>query len=278
MKHIYIFLILSVFSFSCEKEEEHIELDFSDSEELNELDKYLHDEFTTPYGLRTNYHWDANSVEFNKRTTPVKLDIVKPTAKMVDKFWIQTYLHSSSDVEYNKKFLHKNLPAELIYVGGKLYSSDGSVTLGYAESGARITLTDLNSFDLSNRSWLNRQVGTLHHEFVHILEDSYNLPKDFRLVTPKSYNGQAWLNVSEANAIASGFVTNYASLSFGEDYAETVSIYVSMSETDFNNKYNSGKKGHDLIQKKLDLCRAHYKDVMGIDLDALRDQVQKAYK
>ena len=108
-----------------------------------------------------------------------------------------------------------------------MYNDDGTVTLGTADAGARITLTDVNSIDLDDQEWLYLQLNVIYHEFAHIVHQRYNLPTNWQHISPEGYTSVgSWYTLSDEEALQRGFVTNYAtSRIIMRTYAEMVALY-----------------------------------------------------
>ena len=117
---------------------------------------------------------------------------------------------------------------------------------------------------------------TMHHEFAHILHQTKNYSTDFNLIST-DYQGPSWLNL-ESDEIANtmGFITRYASFSPDEDFVEIISNYITHDADYWENVLNNGGAlGKIKLQKKFDIVRKYLKDSWGIDIDKLRDIVQR---
>ncbi len=73
-----------------------------------------------------------------------------------------------------------------------------------------------------------------------------------------------------------GFVSPYASSETQEDFVEIISIYVTHSAAYWNSLVGSASAdGQEMINQKLALVKDYLTTTWGIDLDALRDIVQR---
>ena len=116
----------------------------------------------------------------------------------------------------------------------------------------------------------------MHHEFAHILHQTKNYPTDFNLISASNYQSSSWVNVEDQEALDMGFVSPYASSETQEDFVEIIAIYVTNTPEYWNALVGSASAtGRELINQKLALVKDYLKTSWGIDLDALRDIVQR---
>ncbi|WP_147678142.1 substrate import-associated zinc metallohydrolase lipoprotein [Algibacter pacificus] len=261
-------------------------------------DQYLYDNngesLFEVYKTATRWRWNDNFIDPSQRATPVYSDLVVPSTKLVNHLWIEPY---STSGEGGEQLIADLFPAELVYIGSYIYNDDGSRLLGYAEAGARVTLLNLNSLDFSNRTWLANPGGgilaTVHHEFSHIVHQTYGMPIGFSSISEK-YLGQNWSNgVSRDDAIKLGMVRNYGTLNEFEDFCEIISHLVVVDEATFAEDFITQQdcssltdedeiincrelnEGRLKIKQKVDLVLDYYKTNFDIDLLKVRDIVQE---
>lgn len=249
--------------------------------ELSELDEYIEEHFTEEYGMAIRYRYVDRHVSPGERVTPPRLEVVRPMLDFIEHYWIDPYL----EVANGEPFFRKHVPAEIIFLGGFIYNEDGTVTLGTADAGARITFTNVNSIDPEDEEWLALQLQTVYHEFAHTVHQRYKLPTAFETISPNGYTSAgSWFNLTDEEALERGFVSPYATSSPNEDFAETVAFY--LFDGEFFDEFieeeadcttaacearNAGRK---LITTKIAAISDHYKKVTGIDLDDLRAVIQ----
>lgn len=78
------------------------------------------------------------------------------------------------------------------------------------------------------------------------------------------------------NALRAGFISAYASSQHAEDFVEIQSIYITDSPMLWEAKMiAAGKKGRPLLERKLEIVRSYLQSEWGINLDELRDEVQR---
>lgn len=242
-----------------------------------DLDRYIDENFVQEYGIAVRYRYDEKFVDPGQQVAPPKLEVIRPMLDLIDNYWIDVY----KDVEGGEAYFRRYVPGEIVFLGGLIYNGDGTVTLGTADAGARITFTDVNSIDFDDEEWLLRQLHTVYHEFAHIVHQNDKLPTAFEEIAAEGYSSAgSWFNVSEEEALIRGFVSPYGTSSPNEDFAEVIAFY--MAEVDFFDDYitleencttaacEDRNSGRQLILQKLNSIKEHYLKSTGIDLDDLR--------
>ena len=276
-KKILLVSLLLLVSASCFEEDE-LDVAVSEVEEpKSDLDKYIQTNFVEEYGIAVRYKFVENFVDPGQRVAPPKLDVVRPMLDLIDEYWIDVY----TDVDGGEAYFRRFVPAELVFLGGLIFNNDGTVTLGTADAGARITFTDVNSIDFNDDEWLLRQLHTVYHEFAHIVHQNDKLPSAFEEIAAAGYSSAgSWFNLTDEDALRRGFVSPYATSSPNEDFAETIAFY--MAEANFFDDYimleddcttaacEERNAGRLLILEKLNSIKEHYLKSTGVDLDDLR--------
>ena len=72
-----------------------------------------------------------------------------------------------------------------------------------------------------------------------------------------------------------GFITAYASNEVHEDFAETIANFVTHDKAWWNEQIETAGDGAAYIEQKLELARTYMAETWNIDLDSLRDIVQR---
>jgi substrate import-associated zinc metallohydrolase lipoprotein len=244
------------------------------------LDQYIQANFIDEYGVAVRYRYVDRYVDQTKRVTPASLDNVEPMLDFLTDFWIEPFVQ----VPNGDAFFRSHVPAEIIFIGSAIYNSDGTITLGVADAGARITLTEVNIIDLNDQDWVFRQLGTIYHEFAHIMHQRYNLPPNWQQISPGGYSSSgSWYNLTEEEALQRGFVSPYATSSFNEDFAELVAFL--LYHPDFYEIYmedeicstaacEARNAGRAKIRTKYTALLNHYKQNTKVDLLAVRALIQ----
>jgi substrate import-associated zinc metallohydrolase lipoprotein len=281
-KIVYALFILQAFLTGGCYDDEKISLpvkSYSPSED--ELDQYIQENYTDEYGVAVRYKFVDRYVDPNKRVTPPELEVVKPMLDFLTDFWIEPFL----EAENGEDFFRRYVPAEVIFIGSAIFNSDGTITLGVADAGARITLTEVNIIDTEDEEWIFRQLGTIYHEFAHIMHQRYNLPPNWKQISPEGYTSSgSWYNLTDEEALQRGFVSPYATSSFNEDFAELVAFL--LYHPDFYTIYmedepctttdcEARNSGRAKLRTKYNAILNHYKQNTGVDLLEVRKLVQE---
>jgi len=246
-----------------------------------ELDQYIEKNFRETFNMAIRYRYVDRYVATGKRVTPPRLEVVKPMLDVIQTFWIDPYLETTN----GETFFRNHVPPEIILLGGYIYNANGTVTLGTADSGARITFTNVNSLDPEDLDWRELQLHTVYHEFSHIVHQRYKLPTAFETITKAGYTSSgSWYNLTDEEALQRGFVSPYATSSPNEDFAETVAFFLYDGNFDANfidqeagcttASCEADNAGKLYIAQKIAAIKDHYKKVTGIDLEELRENIQ----
>lgn len=259
-KYLVIFSLLGLVACSNDDSLGESRLDLTPKEKTA-LDTWIDDVYTDPYNVRVFYRWDPTKVDMGRFLTPVAVDKVQPALKVVNQIWLETYKELAG-----VQFVKETAPRELVLVGSNNMNTNGTITLGVAEQGVRITLFSINTQDFKNKSAVERFIHTIQHEYVHILNQTAPFDKDeYGSLTPADYMSD-WHNGSVAEANSLGFITSYARSNVDEDFAEQASAMLTNLE-DYNKKVEaiSSAYGKGMIRKKEALVVAYYKRAFDID-------------
>ena len=274
-KLIYSFFIMTAVLASCSKEKLDQKSIFdTDSPERWSFYTWLLLNYVEPYNIQFNYKYIDRESDNNYNLVPAEYDKAVAMAKLTKYLWIDSYNELLGDT-----FIKTYCPRMIQLIGSKAFNSQGSVVLGTAEGGLKITLYNINGLNPSSPSidFLNEWFfKTMHHEFAHILHQTKNYSTDFNLIST-DYQGPSWLNL-ESDAVANkmGYVTCYASYSPDEDFVEIISNYVTHAKGYWESVLaTAGEEGGDKLARKFEIVRNYLQESWGIDIDKLRDIVQK---
>ena len=245
----------------------------TESPERDAFDTWLLLNYIVPYNIQFNYKYIDKESDNTYNLIPAEYDKCVAMAKLTKYLWIDSYNELLGET-----FIKTYCPRMIQLIGSKAYNSQGSVVLGTAEGGLKITLYNVNELNVYNpnidflNTWFFK---TMHHEFAHILHQTKNYSTDFNLIST-DYQGPSWLNLeSDEVANTMGFITRYASFSPDEDFVEIISNYITHDAGYWENVLNNGGAlGRIKLQKKFDIVRKYLKDSWSIDIDKLRDIVQ----
>lgn len=274
MKTIKIFLALALVAlgWSCSEDELDSKSIFDTSiPQRNELDTWVLENYTKPYNIDFKYKYEDNESDMDYNVTPAEYGSSVALAKLVKFLWVDAYEELAGP-----DFIRTYCPKVMCLVGSPEYEkSGGSMVLGTAEGGLKITLFNVNALDPKNpninvlNEWYFK---TMHHEFAHILHQKKNYPTDFNLLSAGKYQGAGWINIeADADAFKLGFVSRYASSEVQEDFVEILAVYVTYSTIAWNNILKTaGKTGSEIILQKLEMVTDYLSDSWDIDINELR--------
>jgi substrate import-associated zinc metallohydrolase lipoprotein len=245
------------------------------------IDVFIQTNFVDKYGVAVRYKFVDRYIDQNKRVSPVNRELVEPMLNFLTQFWVEPFIN----VPNGRRFFESHVPAEVIFIGSPIFNDDGTITLGLADAGARITLTEVNNIDVEDQEWVLRQLGTIYHEFAHIVHQRYNLPTGFQQISPDGYTSLgSWYNLTDEEALRRGFVSPYATSTFNEDFAETAAFILfhpTFYETYINEEpgcttpdCDARNEGRSKIRTKYNSVLSHYQQVTGVDLLEVRAIIQ----
>lgn len=283
MKKYNILILSALFTFfsACTEKEEALKesnLDIT-TPSLNTTDVWLRDNFTTPYNIEVLYNWNENTVDFNRFLYPPTLENVQPAMEAIKTIWLDTYNEVAGD-----DFVKKIAPRQILLIGGINRNPSGTITLGLAEAGARITFFNTDLVNLKDRNSLTRFVSTIQHEYIHIINQT--VPFDietYKQITPSGYTAQ-WFNSSVAEARELGFISDYARSNENEDFAEMLTAMLSNDSTSYNAIIDgiSSDQAKADIRAKEAIVVDYFKSEFGVDVYELQrvaaENIEKVLK
>ncbi len=233
--------------------------------ELSETDVWIRNNFIFPYNIEVLYKWDDNEVDQGRYLFPPEEEKVIPLMEKVKDIWIDSYSELGGD-----DFIKLVAPRQIVLVGGYNVNSNGSITLGVADSGMKITLFRVNDLDLENIEVVRRFFKTIQHEYCHILNQTKPFSTEFQGITPEDYDG-SWTNYSLSEAYDDGFITQYARSSPTEDFAEMTSIIL----TNSNEEYEAilaemTTEAQGKIRAKENIVASYFNNEWGINIYELQ--------
>lgn len=276
-KNIYAILLAFVASFalmSCSDDDPSSESIFpTTSPKRDAFDKWLLENYTFPYNVEMKYKME--DIESDMKYHLVPADSAK-TAKLsiiMKYLWFDAY-----NEVVGPDFIKENMPRTIHFIGSPAYNSEGTMVLGTAEGGLKITLYMVNSLDdktLKDYDTMNKYYfHTLHHEFTHILNQKIPYDQSYKLITESGYVSGDWYLIPDKTAHQAGFITPYAMVEPLEDFAEMLSGYVTKSQSEWNAILaDAGTTGAASISAKLDIVRNYMQESWNVDIDQLRAAV-----
>ncbi|MDR0505845.1 MAG: putative zinc-binding metallopeptidase [Dysgonamonadaceae bacterium] len=315
-KLIFLFLICGFLTsfFSCRNDELDPNSIFEDGVgDLDStsysypLDLWLYNNYLTVYNLQFRYKMQDVGSDMNYNLVPVSYNKSIDMSVLVKYLWFDVYskiVRPDFLKEYGPRIIH--------LIGSPAYNpTSGTMILGLAEGGLKITLFRCNDVNINNVAELNEYYfKTMHHEFAHILHQQKTYPKDFGLISLNYYEPLSWQDRDDKVAASLGFVSSYAGGQTREDFVEVIANYIVKTDVDWKKLMDNASKGWvvklkadgdpeyytdeygrerklyveapdtdgvdgvAVINKKLSICRQWLRDSWNIELDSLRKEVQ----
>lgn len=259
-----------------------------------QLDYFCKQAYLDNYNIQFRYKMQDAGTDMDYNLIPAEYSKSVDLAVLSKYLWFEVY---DKVVTSDPYFMKKYTPRILHLVGSpQVNAANGTVTLGLAEGGLKVTLFNVNAMDVSSFASLNEfYFHTMHHEFAHVLHQTKTYPKEFDLISVGHYDALGWQDRDERATASLGFTTPYASSQPREDFAETISNYITLTDTEWDelletasqnwieNPGGAAIRGEDsedeidgraIILQKVDIARTWFRDAWQIDLDALRAEVQ----
>ena len=242
--------------------------------EMNEFDEWLLDNYVTPYNIEFIYRMEYIESDMNYYLVPAQYEKSVQIAKLMIHLCLQAY----DEVTGDKEFIRTYFPKMIHIIGSAAYRNNGTMVLGTAEGGLKITLYMINSLQL-DPDYLNEYYfHTMHHEFAHILHQTKPYSSDFEMISGTDYVKDTWNDAfkNDADAQQHGFITPYAASEANEDFVELLSTYITNTPKFWSDMLKTaGKDGSAIIEQKFDIVYNYMKNTWGIDLNDLRDVILK---
>lgn len=254
------------------------------------FDKWLYEEFLKGYNLDFRYKMQDVGTDMNYNLVPATYQNSIDMALLLKYLWLDAY-NEVADAQ----FMKANSPRIVHLIGSPAFNPvNGTMTLGTAEGGLKISLFRVNDLNYSNVEMLNEfYFKTMHHEFAHILHQKKTYPKEFNEISVSFYEPSKWQDRDDRVVASLGFVTPYGSSQSREDFVEVIANYIVKPEADWNQildwaskgwvlkdgvyvegEDTDGVNGKEVILQKLSICRNWLASAWNIDLDKLRETVQ----
>lgn len=273
IKFLLLIVTASILFWSCGDETLDSKSIFENEElVMTDFDNWLYSNYTVPYNIEFKYKFDDKESNTNYNLAPARLDKSVALAILVKHLWIDVY-----EELLGKEFLSKYSPRLFHLIGSPAYNSQGSIILGTAEGGLKVTLFNVNMLDVENPDidMLNYwYFKTMHHEFAHILHQTKSYTTDFNLISATDYQSGSWVNIEDEEALQMGFVSPYGSSESQEDFVEILAVYVTNTEAYWQTILEiAGEEGADKIMQKFHIVEDYLKSSWDIDIYELREIV-----
>lgn len=269
---LLITLFVTLFSACSEEPLNSVSVIKESQREENDFDRWILQQYVIPYNIEFKYRMEDIESNLNYNLTPADYNKSIQLAKLVDFLCLQVY----DEVTGSKAFIRSYFPKMIHLIGSPGYRNNGTIILGTADSGMKITLYNVNAVDVKNVEQLNHYYfKVIHHEFGHILNQTRPYTSEFREISGNSYVMDSWNSIysSEDKSLPKGFITPYSSKDPDEDFVELLSVYVTSTPEAWASKIEKAGDGSTIILAKFEIVYNYMLNSWGIDLNQLRDLV-----
>lgn len=241
--------------------------------EKNELDIWLEKNYLNPYNLDFKYRMEDIESSMSNNLVPIEYDLAVQMARIVKHVWFEAY-----DEIAGINFTRSYAPKVIHLIGSRQWNPNGTITLGYAEGGLKVTLVGGNWLDPTDIPYMNSMYfQTMHHEFAHILHQTKNYPVEYNSLSEGHYSPSGWNNRRNLSDYAPyGFVTAYGSSQPGEDIAEVTACFLTWTQDQWDTlQQGAGEEGWSIIQQKITIMKNYMKESYNVDMDELRRTIDR---
>lgn len=213
------------------------------------LDTFVKVNFLEPYNMRFIYKMEYTGSDKDKNLTPASYDKSCQLAVLTKYLWHDVYKKVAEDHDL---FLKLYSPRIIHVIGSKnLNTSSGTETLGVTEGGTKVTLYRTNLLNADDIADMNEYFfETMHHEFGHILDNTKLHPTPFNVLSQGRYNAAGWNETPDSVAASQGFISNYASMSYTEDWVETFARYITNDTVTMERMFNTADYEWEIVDLK----------------------------
>lgn len=269
----FVWIALTLVSCTAEEQFSDDKLKITFEKGDTDFDRYLKHIFVKPYNIEYLYKWKDIESNRNYTLTPANYANSVKMANLLKYLCLDAYDEVSPD-----DFLKKYFPKNIVLSGSFAHNSNGTILLGTAEGGLKITLYGINELNPTNVANLYEYYfRTIFHEFSHILHQTIDISTDFKKISATDYVGDSWneTNNTPTVALQKGFISTYSRKNEYEDFVEIIAYYITYTDAEWSAKLTTaGTTGAPIITKKLDIVKQYLKTEWKLDLEALRNQVQ----
>ena len=277
MKKLYLFALAAILSLglaSCSNDDPKGDTIFpTTSPARDHFDKWLLANYTYPYNVDFKYKMEDIYTDMKYHLIPA--DSAKSTKlAIIAKFlWFDAYAET-----VGLDFIKENAPRIIVVTGTPGYTRYRTEVIGSAEGGYKVRLGKVNALtddQLKDYGSMNNYYfHTMHHEFMHILNQKKPYDESYDNISRSDYVSGNWTSILDKKAQSMGFVSAYSMENPAEDIAELYSIYVTSTPEDWATiMKNAGNKGGTIINKKLKIIREYMSNSWNVDIELLRNAI-----
>lgn len=262
-------LIATLFIFSCSEDKmSSVSVIVDPNIEKNEFDHWITNRYVNVYNIDLKYRFEDIESDMNYNLVPADYDLSIIMGNMVKYLCLEAY----DEVTGSPAFIRGNFPKIVALIGSPSYRNNGTMVLGTAEGGQKITLYNINLMDLTDMAQLNEwYFQTIHHEFAHILHQKKPYSVDFKEISSADYVTDSWKDKSDEQALQEGFISPYAASAVDEDFVELIATYLVSSPEAWDAMFvTAGDTGRPILEAKFNIVQNYLRDSWDIDIHQLR--------
>ncbi len=148
---------------------EKLEADFYRPAPQSELDRWIIDEITVPYGIEVVYRWDKKHAQEGSYAYPPEPAKVQGVLRTIKALWLEVYGDESLG---GASFWRERAPVRIVIYGGPNIDTDGHIHVASTQSAARqMYIYDANSFDPKSPQKVRELMRSVHHQYALILTE-----------------------------------------------------------------------------------------------------------
>lgn len=192
-KSLLLTFVSSLLLSSC-REEELSDISVVEENKLHrdntELDKWIKDSISIPYGINIQYRWDENNTPDNAYVYPADKDKVKEVLQAIKYLLLDTYNHKQAG---GKDFMKGKSPIKIYLFGGKNKDDNGVERINNPNATAsEMFIYNVNNFDKNNDTEVYILARYLHHQFARKLGEIFPYDRDaFLKISQSRYHNHS---------------------------------------------------------------------------------------
>lgn len=276
-----------------------------------ELDQWIKETLTLPYGIEVVYHWDRNAAQVGSYVYPPREDKVREVLETAKRLWIDLY---SQEAFGGSRYMYGKAPIKLYLYGGKNIDLYGFEHLtNRAATGAEMYLYNVNDYDAKDQDKVYALMRSIHHQFARRLAELFPYDRDAFLAisahryhhSTAEYLATVQKGIKERHTIWNisdyankrGCITINALLSAPDDFAELLSVLLLHTPREINqaiknaqtpySAYNEVEKqvaaeearqAHKELTEKIDFVQRYCANTLGLNLVQMQRSAHKLMK
>lgn len=144
IKYLFLILVAMCTATSCSEDDLSPDSIFdTTAPQRNEFDNWILTNYTTPYNIDLKYRFEDIESDMDYNVIPADYNKSIALAQMVKYLWLEVYAKLAAP-----GFLPTYCPKIMHFVGSPEYNAaSGSIVLGTAEGGMKITLFNVNGLE-----------------------------------------------------------------------------------------------------------------------------------